>query len=185
MQYPGREHDATGLYDYRARYYHPQWQRFISSDPIGLEGGLNTYSYVFNRPTVLTDPFGLDAYMCKKPLDAFGGTGTRSGPDVPGNPAYHQYICVKNGKATICGGQDNTNWPSPWGPGKPSDPKNDKFDPQRCEKKDDRSCMDECLTRAIQSPDRPPYGLFGPGTNCQEWADSTYMQCAYDCRGKK
>ncbi|TKB75485.1 MAG: hypothetical protein E8D46_01305 [Nitrospira sp.] len=58
-KYTGREDDGTGLYYYRARYYHPRLQRFIAEDPIGLAGGLNTYTYVENRPTLFTDPFGL------------------------------------------------------------------------------------------------------------------------------
>src|SRR6266542_4267506 len=36
LQYTGRENDGTGLYDYRARYYSPARQRFISEDPIGF-----------------------------------------------------------------------------------------------------------------------------------------------------
>jgi RHS repeat-associated protein len=32
-QYTGRENDGTGLYYYRARYYHPALQRFIREDP--------------------------------------------------------------------------------------------------------------------------------------------------------
>ena len=40
LQYTGRENDNTGLNYYRARYYDPQLKRFISEDPIGLEGGL-------------------------------------------------------------------------------------------------------------------------------------------------
>ncbi|MDR1529995.1 MAG: RHS repeat-associated core domain-containing protein [Burkholderiales bacterium] len=39
FQYTGRENDQTGLYYYRARYYSPKYQRFISEDPIGLAGG--------------------------------------------------------------------------------------------------------------------------------------------------
>ena len=35
FQFTGRENDGTGLYYYRARYYSPTWQRFISEDPIG------------------------------------------------------------------------------------------------------------------------------------------------------
>ena len=32
--FTGREADGTGLYFYRARYYHPQLQRFASEDPL-------------------------------------------------------------------------------------------------------------------------------------------------------
>jgi RHS repeat-associated protein len=46
---------------YRARYYHPGLQRFISEDPIGLAGGdTNLYAYVLNNPTTLVDPSGLE-----------------------------------------------------------------------------------------------------------------------------
>jgi len=33
FQYTGRENDGTGLYFYRARYYHPGLQRFLGEDP--------------------------------------------------------------------------------------------------------------------------------------------------------
>jgi RHS repeat-associated protein len=60
FRFTGRELDETGLYYYRARYYHPGLQRFIAEDPIGLAGGdLNPYAYVRNRPTTLRDPLGL------------------------------------------------------------------------------------------------------------------------------
>jgi RHS repeat-associated protein len=58
--YTGRERDAeTGLYYYRARWYDPQAGRFLSEDPIGLEGGINLYAYVKNNPANWTDPLGL------------------------------------------------------------------------------------------------------------------------------
>ena len=58
--FTGRELDATALYFYRARYYNPSLQRFISEDPLGFAGsGPNSYAYVFNSPTNLIDPFGL------------------------------------------------------------------------------------------------------------------------------
>jgi RHS repeat-associated protein len=61
FQYTGRENDGTGLYDYRARYYSPIFQRFISEDPLGWEGsGVNLYSYVFDNPIGYTDPSGED-----------------------------------------------------------------------------------------------------------------------------
>jgi RHS repeat-associated protein len=59
FQYTGRENDVTGLYHYRARYYHPQLQRFISEDPVEFYGGdANLYSYVLNNPTNFVDPTG-------------------------------------------------------------------------------------------------------------------------------
>ena len=59
-QFTGRENDGTGLYYYRARYYSPKLQRFISEDPIGFAGGLNLYAYVENDPVNWTDPLGLE-----------------------------------------------------------------------------------------------------------------------------
>jgi len=59
FQFTGRENDGTGLYYYRARYYHPVLQRFISEDPIEFAAGdTNLYAYVFNSPTNFTDPSG-------------------------------------------------------------------------------------------------------------------------------
>jgi RHS repeat-associated protein len=57
-KYTGRENDGTGLYYYRARYYNPVLQRFISEDPIEFEGGWNFYTYVDNSPLNFIDPFG-------------------------------------------------------------------------------------------------------------------------------
>jgi len=58
-EYTGRENDGTGLYFYRARYYSPTLQRFISEDPIGLRGGINFYAYTSNDPTLYVDSFGV------------------------------------------------------------------------------------------------------------------------------
>jgi RHS repeat-associated protein len=55
----GRENDGTGLYFYRARYYNPSLQRFVSEDPIGLTAGPNLYAYGLNSPVDLNDPSGL------------------------------------------------------------------------------------------------------------------------------
>jgi RHS repeat-associated protein len=59
-KFTGREDDGTGLYYYRARYYSPSLQRFISEDPIGLAAGdVNVYAYVLNDPINIADPSGL------------------------------------------------------------------------------------------------------------------------------
>jgi len=59
FQYTGRENDGTGLYYYRARYYDPRHHSFGSEDPLGLLGGLNSFSYVDGNPLRFTDPLGL------------------------------------------------------------------------------------------------------------------------------
>ena len=57
--FTGREDDGTGLLFYRARYYDPSRQRFLSEDPTGFGGGdANLYAYTFNSPTNFTDPTG-------------------------------------------------------------------------------------------------------------------------------
>jgi len=58
--YTSREFDDEDLYYYRARYYDPSTQRFLSEDPIGYNSGdFNFYRYVANNPNNLNDPSGL------------------------------------------------------------------------------------------------------------------------------
>jgi RHS repeat-associated protein len=64
LRFDGQYFDAeTGLnYNY-FRDYDPQTGRYVESDPIGLMGGINTYSYARSRPTQLIDPAGTDAMV--------------------------------------------------------------------------------------------------------------------------
>ncbi len=177
-QFTSREWDPeTGFYYYRARYYDPLLGKFLAKDPISYAGGdVNLYGMVNNNPINFTDPSGLKAYMCKKFLHALGGTGQRTGPDIFGNPLYHQYICVSNNGNTRCGGQDRNG--GGWSNGRPSE---DTYNSANCsEINSANECIDTCLLITFSST-RPFYGLFGPGTNCQEWANEAYNNCKLKC----
>lgn len=49
----------TGLHYNWYRYYNPDLGRYITSDPLGLQAGMNTYIYVNGNPINYTDPMGL------------------------------------------------------------------------------------------------------------------------------
>ncbi|WP_269630897.1 Ig-like domain repeat protein [Pelomonas sp. BJYL3] len=59
LRLPGQWEDAeTGLHYNFRRYYDPETGRYITQDPIGLEGGGNMYRYAEADPANLTDPTG-------------------------------------------------------------------------------------------------------------------------------
>ncbi|WP_423060922.1 RHS repeat-associated core domain-containing protein [Citrobacter portucalensis] len=63
IRLPGQQYDdESGLHYNRHRYYNPGQGRYITQDPIGLEGGWNLYTYPLN-PVTNTDPLGLTAVL--------------------------------------------------------------------------------------------------------------------------
>ena len=82
IRLPGLQYDdESGLYYNRNRYYNPKQRRYITQDPIGLRGGLNSYSYPLN-PVANIDPLGLDCFTANDLLGSSGsvdwGTETQS-----------------------------------------------------------------------------------------------------------
>lgn len=90
--YTGREDDGTGLMYYRARYYDPELEAFISQDPLG-----DAQRYVGGNPVSFTDLLGLElgySYntdgsmtgpFSQQALDSMGRTGEAAWNFLYGN----------------------------------------------------------------------------------------------------
>ncbi|MCC4592559.1 hypothetical protein LL974_15585 [Xanthomonas campestris pv. cannae] len=60
MRFPGQRYDAlSGLNQNYFRDYEPGTGRYVQSDPIGLQGGVATYSYGGSNVLASIDPLGL------------------------------------------------------------------------------------------------------------------------------
>lgn len=87
-KFTGKEEDAEiGLVYFGARYYSPNFGRFISPDPLTILGamaGPNPYAYVGGRATTTVDPWGLSpkntGVTDADPTSGHGKSGGPSGP---------------------------------------------------------------------------------------------------------
>jgi len=75
IRFPGQYYQSeTGLnYNY-FRDYDPLTGKYLESDPVGLEAGVNTYVYVGSQPILFLDPYGLAT------LNALSWANNSSGP---------------------------------------------------------------------------------------------------------
>uniref|UniRef100_UPI002AB5E3B2 RHS repeat-associated core domain-containing protein n=1 Tax=Burkholderia cepacia TaxID=292 RepID=UPI002AB5E3B2 len=80
-QYLDRE---TGLHYNRFRFYDPDIGRFITQDPIGLNGSVNLYQYAPN-PLAWIDPLGLMVLYRSMSLDEYSGLAESGKWTINGN----------------------------------------------------------------------------------------------------
>ena len=97
LRFPGQYYDSeTGLHYNYFRYYDPATGRYITSDPIGLRGGLNTYGYVGGNPVNWFDFYGLFKF-CKRPLSFSPGIQFELYPDSFDLGFYHEHGYYEDG----------------------------------------------------------------------------------------
>jgi RHS repeat-associated protein len=90
-RFQGREWSAaTGLVNFRMRWYDPETGRWLSKDPIGLSGGLNLYSFCGENPLTFIDPLGRSFWP--EAIDRWGRFNRCVNPGLIGSWIWHHYV---------------------------------------------------------------------------------------------
>nr|WP_320014185.1 SpvB/TcaC N-terminal domain-containing protein [uncultured Desulfobacter sp.] len=88
-RYTGMERDEdSGLNYHSARYYLPWLGRWLSIDPIGIDGGVNVFNYANSKPISLRDPSGKDP----ETETDWSKVGYKHIPDVGEQPPNITYV---------------------------------------------------------------------------------------------
>ena len=109
LRFPGQYFDSeTGLHYNYFRDYDPTTGRYLQSDPIGLDGGLNTFGYVNGNSLISSDPLGLCGTSQSLSWSLHGGfscnprppTGCPNGDfncsaGLPPDPSKEEQKCIQ------------------------------------------------------------------------------------------
>ena len=99
LRLPGQRYDAeTGLHYNYYRDYEPSIGRYGESDPIGLNGGLNTYAYAGGNPASYADPFGQSFWdwVWRREAGKAGGKGGAKGVGAEHASRCARELCRRN-----------------------------------------------------------------------------------------
>jgi RHS repeat-associated protein len=150
LRLPGQYFDSeSGLHYNLFRDYDPRSGRYVQSDPIGMAGGsMSLYAYADNAPTIKTDPLGLFAEMCYRPIQGYV---------IPGQHCFVRFDADNN----------NTSSFTPDGTGPDASPKG-----ATCEKAKGPE-DDSCVKREMKKCQN--YGFLG--NNCCHCAEQALKAC--------
>ena len=92
LRFPGQYFDAESRLHYNYfRDYNPATGRYVQSDPIGLDGGLNAYLYSSGSPVNAIDIYGLIECSC---IESSSGRPTNKPKNKNGEyDKYCNYSC--------------------------------------------------------------------------------------------
>ena len=177
LRFPGQYYDFEVGTNYNYfRDYDPAVGRYEQSDPLRLDGGINTYGYVHASPVRLSDPFGLALY-CRRPLSMPGGNVAQYEVDQ----LHHEYICT-GPKSDRCGGLG----PSGSRFGSPGVLEGDSPAAGTCvEVPDANGCFTTCVSEEWSGP-IPNYNVIpiGKSENCQTYSRQILKRCIQRCPTK-
>ena len=176
IRFPGQYYDQeTGLHYNYFRTYDPSTGRYIESDPIGLEGGLNTYAYAYSNPLRYIDPLGLEVSLCCAPVDVSWVPDPMA--SVLPKHCWLKTGMYESGMGAECPvpGQQCSDRPGAATETKDHSGQSSNRKGAECTplKNIDEQCVDEKI--------RPgqPTGTWHPFNQCQSYAAGVMGQCRY------